>query len=449
MNQRPPLSEWLRITSPFEGYTYSYPHKTSYRRLSPPRSLREVWRGEAISSLFLYLHIPFCEMRCGFCNLFTRSGATAELISRYMSTLARQARLVRQLLPQARVVQFALGGGTPTMLSPEQLALALDIGHQVFSAPVSTTPTSVETSPETATQDRLTVLADRGVGRVSIGIQSFIEDELRSLGRPQRARAGDAALSRIRETKIPCLNIDLIYGLPDQTAHTWLYSLRRALSWRPDELYLYPLYVRPMTGLARIGSSDQPEGNWDSHRMELYRQGRGFLLAEGYTQVSTRLFRRMGSGLPPATEYMCQEDGMVGLGCGARSYTRSLHYSDDWAVGAPRVKSIITDWIERSDQTLTTATYGADVNQQEQRTRYLLKSIFRQEGLSRRLYQERFDADPLSDWPEITEMVDSGFLKVSAESIQPTSLGFERADQLGPWLYSPEVQREMRAFEVR
>src|SRR5205823_11065828 len=87
----------------------------------------------------------------------------------------------------------------------------------------------------------------------------------------------------------PTVNVDLIYGLPGQTVATWLYSLREALRYSPTELYLYPLYVRPLTGLGRSHKE------WDDIRLACYREGRELLLAEGYEQVSMRMFRRAGA----------------------------------------------------------------------------------------------------------------------------------------------------------
>src|SRR5205085_12428903 len=95
-------------------------------------------------------------------------------------------------------------------------------------------------------------------------------------------------------------------------------SWREALHWDPEELYLYPLYIRPQTGLGRRN------GDGVEHRTDLYRLGRDLLLSQGYRQASLRCFRKPSTALP--TNYGCQRDGMIGLGCGARSYTRELHY---------------------------------------------------------------------------------------------------------------------------
>jgi oxygen-independent coproporphyrinogen-3 oxidase len=235
--------------SPYQGYLYAYPHKTAYRRLDPAPSLRDVWAGEDTSSLFLYLHVPFCEMRCGFCNLFTRSTPPAEQVRVYLRQLRAEALATRDALGPARFAAGAIGGGTPTYLTAQELEELFSI-VALMSGPGSS-GLAVETSPKTATADRLAVLAGHGVTRVSMGVQSFIDREAHAAGRPQRRSDVDTALAAIRAAGLPVLNVDLIYGIDGQTPASWAVSLAAALAWRPEELYLSPLYVRPLTGLGR------------------------------------------------------------------------------------------------------------------------------------------------------------------------------------------------------
>ena len=203
--------------------------------------------------------------------------------------------------------------------------------------------------------------------RISIGVQSFVEAEVAAAGRAQRTADVETALDRIRAAGFPTLNVDLIYGLPGQTVASWRASLRASLRWAPEELYLYPLYVRPLTGLARWGRQAE-----DGLRLACYREGRDLLLAEGYEQVSMRMFRRRiaaAGGTEEGPVYCCQEDGMVGLGCGARSYTRALHYSTDYAVAASAVREVIADYAARDEATFAFADYGCELDDAEQRRR--------------------------------------------------------------------------------
>lgn len=427
------------LDSPYHSYTYAYPHKTAYRPFSP-RSLSDVWQEQNKQALFLYLHIPFCEMRCDFCNLFTTVNASSTRETEYLNALERQARQTKQSLGDMNVVQLAIGGGTPTYLKPAELERVYRI-IDIFNVDYPQVPASVEVSPATATPDRLHILAAHHTQRVSIGVQSFVESEVKSVGRPQRNAKVFRALEAIRHSGIPVLNIDLIYGLAYQTPQSWLLTLQTALKFQPEELFLYPLYVRPLTGIGLSGKS------WDDERFELYQRGRDYLLAHGYQQVSMRMFRHSAS-LAGQGEYCCQNDGMLGLGCGARSYTHELHYSSEYAVGQESVKSILQDYIQRSPQDFAQVNYGFQLNLDNQQRRFIIQSLLHSSGLSFPLYQQRFHSDPLQDYPQLQSLFAAGLAQQTDNRITLTAQGLAYSDAIGPWLYADEVVHQMSSYKL-
>lgn len=441
-----------RPPRPYGSYVYAYPHKTAYRPLGEGRpALRDLWAEEPKDALSLYLHIPFCEVRCGFCNLFTRIGAPDELTGRYLDALDRQAVAVRAALGDRDPVRFAaaaFGGGTPTFLTAGELERLCDIAENRMGADLKAAPLSVETSPSTATADRLSVLAARGTTRISIGVQSFVDAEARAAVRPQRRADVEAALGRIRDAGIPVLNIDLIYGIDGQTERTWLASLDAALRWEPEELYLYPLYVRPLTGLGRLGTDGDTA--WDEQRLGLYRAGRDHLLARGYEQVSMRMFRRAGAPRFGADDHACQTDGMIGLGCGARSYTSALHYSFDYAVDMRHIRGIIDDYTRTED--FSRAEVGRPVDGDEARRRHLLQSLLQAEGMEVAGYRERFCSSPEDHYgAELARFAARGWLDDGAAPgrLKLSPEGLAHSDALGPELFSPAVRADMAAYEVK
>ena len=144
--------------------------------------------------------------------------------------------------------------------------------------------------------------------------------------------------------------------------------MEEALRWEPEELYLYPLYVRPLTGLDRRGTGVEPD-----LRLVCYRAARERLLDAGYAQVSMRMFRARHAPNSDGPAYCCQSDGMVGLGVGARSYTQTLHYSSEYAVGATSVRQIIQDYVNVDYQPV--AVYGTTLDAEEQRRRFIIQSL--------------------------------------------------------------------------
>ncbi|CAM5672893.1 coproporphyrinogen III oxidase [Streptomyces spiroverticillatus] len=439
---------------PYQSYVYAYPHKTAYRPLPDRPPLRELWAGQSRDALSLYLHIPFCEVRCGFCNLFTRVGAPDELTGRYLDALDRQATAVRDALGDDEPVRFAaaaFGGGTPTFLTAAELERLCDIAEKRMGADLRAVPLSVETSPSTATPDRLAVLADRGTTRLSIGVQSFVDTEARAAVRPQRRADVEAALGHIRTAGVPVLNIDLIYGIDGQTPATWRTSLDAAIAWQPEELYLYPLYVRPLTGLGRLGAA--ADAAWDEQRLRLYRQGRDHLLEHGYEQVSMRMFRRtdaprdLGEG---PVDHACQTDGMIGLGCGARSYTPSLHYSFDYAVDMREIRTIIDAYTTTED--FSRAEVGRPITPDEARRRHLLQSVLQAEGMPAADYRDRFGTDPYEDFrAELERFAARGWLDTGAPAtlLRLSPEGLAHSDALGPELFSDSVRAAMAAYEQK
>ncbi|ADI05693.1 coproporphyrinogen III oxidase [Streptomyces bingchenggensis BCW-1] len=436
---------------PYQSYVYAYPHKTAYRPLNPRPSLRDLWAAEPKDSLSLYVHIPFCEVRCGFCNLFTRVGAPEGLVSAYLDALERQADTVRDALGDgARFATAAFGGGTPTFLEAAELERLCDIASRRMGADLAAVPLSVEASPATATADRLAVLAERGTTRLSLGVQSFVDAEARSAVRPQRREDVEAALGRIREAGIPVLNIDLIYGIDGQTERSWRQSLDAALAWRPEELYLYPLYVRPLTGLGRRDAA-ATDTEWDAQRLRLYRAGRDHLLAHGYEQVSMRMFRRRDTPGTGGEDYACQTDGMVGLGCGARSYTSALHYSFDYAVDMREIRGIIDDYTARPAADFARAEVGRAMTADEARRRHLLQSVLQAEGMPLAGYRARFGTDPAEDFPaELARFAERGWLDPDAAGLLRLSPeGLAHSDALGPELFSPAVRAAMAEYDLK
>ena len=287
------------------------------------------------------------RMRCGFCNLFTRTGAPDELVERVSRRrLKRQAAVVRRALAiggRLRSPRAAFGGGTPTFLdaraSSNGCATSPSSGGRRAAFRLS-----VETSPETAMPDRLAVARRRRCGP-----DQHRRAELRRSGgaRPSIARSSRprsiARCARSASADPATLNIDLIYGLPGQTEATLAHLARRRARLATGGA----LPLSALRASADRRSARQRAGG-GSTRFALAAattQARAHLLAHGYEQMlDADVPPRGRPGRRTAPVYCCQNDGMIGLGCGARSYTRALHYSCDYAVGARGVRDDHRRW---------------------------------------------------------------------------------------------------------
>lgn len=433
------LAEWLQ-QGPYQAYSYSYPHKSAYRAL-PSRSLREAWATEDRSALFAYIHVPFCTMRCGFCNLFAMAQPAETLVESYVDAVVRQMRAMDRALGERRFARLAVGGGTPSYLPAALLERLYDAAERILGIDLQATPSGIEVSPETVTPDRMRVCRAMGVQRVSMGIQSFAQHEVRALARPQQNAVVVEAIRQIREAGFPVLNLDLIYGIDGQTVESWLSSIESALSFAPEELYLYPLYVREQTGLGKMAIRKADQGA--DFRQALYAAARARLLDAGYTQVSMRMFRAPYAPRDSGPVYCCQDDGMVGFGAGARSYTRGFHYSSSYAVQRSATRSIIEDFIACDEEQFAQAGYGFELDSDEQRRRFVIQSLLTDPGLSHAAYTQRFGASVLEDLPQLQELTTLELATDEAGLFQLNAQGVSYSDTIGPWLASAAVRRLM------
>ncbi|PAD29209.1 STM4012 family radical SAM protein [Paenibacillus sp. 7523-1] len=434
------------LTLPYRSYLYSYPHKTAYRELDPPLPLRRLWERENTDTYFLYMHIPFCAARCGFCNLFTLPDRRDDTHERYVDALERQAKQWAPLTSRRPYSRFAIGGGTPTLLNEVQLNRLFDMAENVMGLDPAHASISIETSPDTVTEGKLALLKERSVDRVSMGIQSFIEAEAAAIYRPQKPLEVERALEKLMRYDFPLLNLDLIYGLPGQTVESWLYSLERVLSYEPGEIFIYPLYTRENT----IVKPEDIQRQGPDIRMELYTAARETLKSRGYIQYSMRRFAKESSShaSKELLPYSCQEEGMVGLGCGARSYTSEVHYASKYGVSYKATQSIIADYVaaERYD----VADYGIVLSREEQKRRFILKALLHREGLTLDDYLQRFGSEVMTDYAWLSELLTEGMAVIEQENehqvLRLTEEGLGYSDAIGDWLISAEIREQMEGF---
>ena len=429
---------------PYRSYLYSYPHKTAYRQLEPALPLADLWAKEPADTYFLYMHIPFCGARCGFCNLFTLPDGRTSVHEQYIDALERQAKQWAPIVGGKPFARFALGGGTPTLLAPNQLERLFLIAQNVMGLNPELASISVETSPDTVTAERLDILSKYRVDRVSMGIQSFVEAEANAVYRPQKPDEVERALQLLETYRFPVLNLDLIYGLPGQTVDSWLYSVDRALAYAPQELFIYPLYTREHT----IVKPRDVTRSGEDIRLTCYEAARERLRAAGYVQYSMRRFAKPDvGGSKELLPYGCQEEGMVGLGCGARSYTHAVHYASPYGVSRRATASIISDYVHAEDH--TKAEYGYVLSESEQSRRYVLKGILHREGLDLAAYRDRFTAEALEVHAELELLLQTGLAELQQGVYRLTDEGLAYSDAIGDWLISPEVRERMEAYELR
>ena len=267
-------------------------------------------RESAASSLGLYLHIPFCESICNYCN-FNRGLYDAALKTRYLAAL--EAEICRSGDGAAADTIF-FGGGTPSLLEPDEVWRLIDACRGSFDLP-GDAEISFEANPETVTVERLRGWRDTGVNRLSLGVQSFEDGELRRLGRLHDADRARRAIAEARDAGFDNVSADLMLWLPAQTPAACRRSVEALVNLAPDHASLYMLELYPNAPLR----DEMARGGWslapDDDAAAMYLEALALTDAAGLAQYE---ISNVGRPCRHNLKYW-QDGGWLGFGCGAHS----------------------------------------------------------------------------------------------------------------------------------
>lgn len=278
-----------------------------------------------LDNLGLYVHIPFCHSKCHYCDFNSYAGAS-NIIPAYLMALEQEAQLWAPLLDNYKVATLYIGGGTPTILGSQQLTHLIYVLRDCFAVSQKAEVT-VEVNPESASGLLLRALNDVGVTRLSIGIQSFNDSELKSLGRSHSASDAGRAYRKAREAGINNVNIDLIYGLPHQTLLGWRATIEQAISLHPEHLSLYALTLEPQTPLAQaITQGLLPEPDSDL-AADMYQVAEEALADAGYHHYEISNWALPGRECHHNVNYWNNGD-YIGLGAGAHSHLTTHRFAN-------------------------------------------------------------------------------------------------------------------------
>ena len=372
----------------------------------------------------LYVHLPFCKTKCPYCDFY--SIADAGLVSPYLAALEAEARLYRDQFPAFD--SLFLGGGTPSWLGEAQIARLMKNlrRHFVFAANSEIT---LEANPDDVTAAKLALWRDLGINRLSLGVQSFDEAELRFLGRRHTATQTEAAIDLIRAAGFTNLGLDLIYGLPGQTTATWRTTLEQALSCAPEHLSCYQLTLAavetpalrtPMAQRLARGEISLPD---EEAQREFFLLTAKFLTARGYLHYEVANFAREGPQAGSLCHYVCRHNmkywnrtPYLGLGPGAHSFLAErrwwnvssvAHYCSSLSAGAAPVAE--TEILTPEQIRLETLALGF-------RTR---------EGVSLSTIREYPSGDAV-----VAGLIQAGLVRVDRDRVIATACGLVVADRL-------------------
>lgn len=280
-------------------------------------------KAKTVRPLGLYLHIPFCKAKCAYCDFYSLA-RSEEKMDDYVSALIRHLEETAPMAQNHTVDTVYFGGGTPSYLGADRIAKLLQTVKKQYHVDKNAEIT-LEANPDSLPNAKeLKMLRKLGVNRISLGVQSSNDEMLRSLGRVHSWQQVCDAAEAVRRAKIPHLSVDLIYGLPDQTAADWEKTLNDALSLKPDHISCYGLKLEEGTPLWQ--NRDKLTLPDDDAQADLYLYCVEFLQRMGYAQYEISNFALPGCESRHNLKYW-QLDEYAGFGPGAHSDFGGVRYA--------------------------------------------------------------------------------------------------------------------------
>ncbi|HLZ09573.1 MAG TPA: radical SAM family heme chaperone HemW, partial [Chloroflexota bacterium] len=255
--------------------------------------------GPAPNDVGLYVHVAFCKTKCFYCDFNTYAGL-GHLIDDYVNAVVTEIGRLPPELPEIpahdpfRIGSIFLGGGTPSLLTPNQMGRILDAAREWDVS--SGAEITIEANPDDLSIDYLRTIRQIGVNRLSIGVQSFDDRLLRKLGRRHGAAKAIAAFDLTRRAGFDNVSLDLMFALPGQTLRLWEETVARAIALEPDHLSLYNLTVEsgtPFGDWAAAGKLSVPD---DDASADMYEVAMDRLGNAGYRHYEISNWARLDGG---------------------------------------------------------------------------------------------------------------------------------------------------------
>jgi oxygen-independent coproporphyrinogen-3 oxidase len=371
--------------------------------------------------LSVYLHIPFCNIKCTYCAFNTYTHLES-LIEPFVGALIREIEIAGKSKPGQPVHTIYLGGGTPSLLTPDQIGRILEAVHLHFDV-LPGAEISMESNPSDIHRDYMAALRRLGINRLSLGMQSANDNELSLFGRRHDNDAVARAVSASRAGGFDNLNLDLIYGFPHQTLDTWRNTLHQMLALAPEHVSLYALGIEDGTAMkAWVSTGRLPEPD-DDLAADMYDLATDMLAAAGYEQYEISNWSKPGYECLHNLQYW-RNLPYPGFGPGAHGYAADVRYatilsphryiraleSADSDYEFPRTPAV-DQWnpVDRDAEIADTLLMGLRLTK---------------EGIGRLAFKERFGEDLLQIHGALIErFVGNGLLYVDEQVVRLTSQG--------------------------
>jgi oxygen-independent coproporphyrinogen III oxidase len=393
---------------------------------------------DASRPLGLYVHFPFCSVRCPYCD-FAIDTRPEIPHHRYADAVLAELAARHGWFRDAAVagpglVSIYFGGGTPGLWDPNEVRRVISEARRVFGVAESTAlEITVEANPGESTPGTLAALRTAGVNRVSLGVQSFDDGLLKVIGRNHDARGARDGIAAARDAGFLSVCCDLMFGLPGQTLPAWQRAIDSLVSLGPEHISCYGLTIErgtPFGAMVRSGKLANPDEDLCA---QMYAAAQSHLSAAGYAQYEVSNHARDGHRAVHNQLYWTQ-GAYLGVGCSSASF-RPLNDGRAFRFTNPRA----TDTYLSDLETGALAPAHSELRLlPDLENEALWLALRTRDGVDRMAFSQRFGVDPLATQTRAaaaSRCVDRGWIEISPNRIVPTKLGFLFADELAVELW--------------
>ncbi len=380
----------------------------------------------------LYLHIPFCEHKCIYCDFYSitpndRPAEGRAFVKRFLAALDREIdlRASEEHFAQ-RIETIFFGGGTPSLLQPKEIASVLEKLRRCFHIDPKAEIT-LETNPGTVESAKLGDFRSVGINRLSIGIQSFHDDDLRFLSRIHTAEEAKACVNNAFAVGFENVSLDLIFALPSQSADRWKANLQQAVALNPTHLSCYSLIVEHNTPLARMVQAKQVMPLSVEEDAALYELTMEFLSSRGFEQYEVSNFAKPGFKSRHNSNYWNHVD-YLGFGPSAHSFWRER----EAPFSARRWWNIanVIGYAERLERDRLPQAGEERLTREQLREEEIFLGL-RSEGLDVAGFRKKYRRDILQEYGTyVAELIRQNFAILEGDRLRLTSKGYLLCDEI-------------------
>lgn len=356
--------------------------------------------------LGLYLHIPFCVRKCGYCDFLSWNG-TEEEKEQYVQALMQEIESYREFANGYRVSTVFVGGGTPSVLEAAQMERILGKVQEVFQLEKRPEIT-IEMNPGTVTEEKLQAYKKLGVNRLSIGLQSVDNEKLKVLGRIHTYEEFLNSFQMARRAGFENISVDLISSIPGQTLETWKKELEKLVSLSPEHISVYQLIIEEGTPFYQTyGEHPELLPNEETSR-EIYLWTGAFLKEQGYGQYEISNYAKEGKESRHNLKYW-ERGEYLGLGLGAASMIRNIRMSN--------TRDMKT-YLEHCGQPKTMRAEVQFLEESQQMEEFMFLGLRKTRGVSKKEFRHAFGRDIDMVYEKTLEkFLENGMLKEQKDRI--------------------------------